>query len=334
MFARLDAAHAAPNGGEKIIVAAGVPVEDPGEERQGEMRHARPALVLDLVEKADDLGSLDGVDLAGAERRVDGPLERGLGPLGGTQLVTLALEILLGDGLERVGGRAFLPAPLGHRVAPLGDGADHRLGLFAGFAEPQAGLERHAPALAGRPILHDVALFAGWQHQQAEAALFGIPDDDVSAGLLLVLGGVLVVLDAGRGDIPHKSGRELLPHADVSRAESALKAQHWYMHGNGRKQRELKNNDGSMIFEMMEAERNPRKLAEAKFTLMARTCWRARAPTFRPGWLTIPICTGPVTAQCLRAYRKSCGGPFARASSRAARKKTRSQRSPQGGSRA
>jgi len=51
---------------------------------------------------------------------------------------------------------------------------------------------------------------------------------------------------------------------------------------------------------------------------MVRTCWHARAPTSRLGWPTIPICTAPVTPQCLPACRKNCGGPIATAISRPA----------------
>src|SRR5258705_11844415 len=96
------------------------------------MGHLRTALVLDLVQEPDDLAAPDFIDLPGAEHWIHEPLERGLARIGGAQLVALALEILFGDCSERVGRRAILPAPLGKRIAALGNGAERRLRLFPG----------------------------------------------------------------------------------------------------------------------------------------------------------------------------------------------------------
>src|SRR5262249_11400064 len=96
--------------------------------------------VLDLVEKADDLGALDAVNRAGAQSWVNQPLERGLALFDGAQLVALAFEILLGDFLARIGGRALLPAPFLHRVAALGVFAQLGLRLLACFREGESGL--------------------------------------------------------------------------------------------------------------------------------------------------------------------------------------------------
>src|SRR5262249_54622286 len=124
---RLDASHAASNWRQEIIVPAGVPIEELREERQRGLSPVRAPFVLDLVKESDDLGAFDSVDLTGAKNRIDEPLERSLAPFGGTEFAPLALEIFLGDRLEAA---AFLPAPLGHRVAAFGDFTQLRLRLF------------------------------------------------------------------------------------------------------------------------------------------------------------------------------------------------------------
>src|SRR6266566_6480351 len=74
-LAFLHPTHAPANRREEVVVPACMPVHDFGKVRQHKMGHARPTLVLDLVQEPDDLGALDGIDLAGTERRENQPLK-------------------------------------------------------------------------------------------------------------------------------------------------------------------------------------------------------------------------------------------------------------------
>jgi hypothetical protein len=169
-----------------------------------------------LVEKSDDLGALDLVDLSGAELRIDEPLEDGLPCLGRAQPAAFALEIFLGDGLERVRGRTLLPAPLSQpfrqRIAAPGDGTELHLRFVASLGKGEAGLERHAAATAGGSVLQDIALLAARQHEEPEAALLGIPDDDMRTEFLLRGCRGVVILDIGGGNPGDKGWGEFLTH--------------------------------------------------------------------------------------------------------------------------
>ena len=53
--------------------AAGLPIKNLAQMRQRAIRHHRPAVILDLVEKPDDVGSLNVIDLPCAELRINQP---------------------------------------------------------------------------------------------------------------------------------------------------------------------------------------------------------------------------------------------------------------------
>ena len=94
--------------------------------------HRRAALVSDAVEKPDDIGPGNAVDLARAEFRQHMPFKRSAALANAAQSAALPSEIFLDDGPERVALRAFGLTPLVERVAAFGYGAEDRLGFFSG----------------------------------------------------------------------------------------------------------------------------------------------------------------------------------------------------------
>ena len=121
------------------------------------VRHDRPS-DLRSVDQACDLAAPNVADLALPKLGVDQPLQRGAPLLDRAQPLAVAVQEFIGNGLQRVGGRALRLPPIGQRVAALGGLADNGLGLALGFIERQAapvfGFERHAPGLALGAVLH------------------------------------------------------------------------------------------------------------------------------------------------------------------------------------
>jgi hypothetical protein len=96
----LCARHTAPDRRQEIVVAAGMRVEQLGQERQHGLHRMGAAVLLDVVEQADDLAAPDVSDLPGTQ----GNTSRSRTSLRFSPVrLQLAREILFGHGLECVG---------------------------------------------------------------------------------------------------------------------------------------------------------------------------------------------------------------------------------------
>ena len=134
-MARPRARHAAHDRIAEIVAARCMPGHDAPQIGQNVIGHRRAALVSDAVEKPDDIGPGNAVDLARAEFRQHMPFKRSAALANAAQSAALPSEIFLDDGPERVALRAFGLTPLVERVAAFGYGAEDRLGLLCGPPE-------------------------------------------------------------------------------------------------------------------------------------------------------------------------------------------------------
>src|SRR5262249_42017139 len=90
-------------------------------------------------------------------------------------------EIALADRAQRVGAGSRGLAPIGERVAALGDVAENLLCFLARVAELEPGFEMHPLRAPASAVLHDVAAVAFGRHHQPEAGVLLVPVDDAIA---------------------------------------------------------------------------------------------------------------------------------------------------------
>lgn len=129
-------------------------------------RHARTAVVFDLVQQFRRVGTPDVADLATTERWEYEPLEHLPLLVGRAQVLAVAAEIIVNDRFECGRGLRCMFALIVERGAAFGDGAKNAARLFSRVAESRPkGQSAAAPSGA---ILHDIALLASREDQEPQ----------------------------------------------------------------------------------------------------------------------------------------------------------------------
>ena len=146
----IAAGHSPDNGTAKVVIPSGVPVQDPPNDHQNQIRHRRTALVLNLVQQCHNIPAPDLVDRLVAKGRVNQPLKDRFPLVHGSNLRAFPLHVLFGDGAEFALYRSLrlLGLFLGDRIGALGDIALNDIRPLVSIRQFRGAAEARAPGIS------------------------------------------------------------------------------------------------------------------------------------------------------------------------------------------